>query len=70
MTGIEKQNNTIKKNRDLRPFYHSSKKNLPPSSSFSSGLFLGLDPNDHPNPDLSIAAPPESQIVRFPNCIP
>ena len=48
---------------------HPPKSTLPSLSEFSSGLFRGLDPNDHPNPYPITAAYPEGRRVQFLNCI-
>ena len=39
------------------------------SSALWNGLFWGLDPNDHLNPDPVTDASPKGWRVRFPNCI-
>ena len=70
LMGIAQPNNTIKKRDSYIPSTnHPPKYPLPSLSACSSGLFRGINTNDHPNPDPATSDSHEAQRVRFMNCI-
>ena len=68
--GIAQLNDTINGKKSHIPYTNNPLKSpIPYSSTLSSGLFRGLNPNDRPNPDPATDVSPEGRKVRFPNCI-